>query len=42
MKLSKYDTNKDGICDASACKNIFTITGDRAVGRRCIPVVQAA
>ena len=31
MKLSKYDTNKDGICDAKACKNIFTITGDRAV-----------
>ena len=26
MKLSKYDTNKDGICDAKACKNIFTIT----------------
>lgn len=22
MKLSKYDTNKDGLCDASACKNV--------------------
>ena len=30
MKLSKYDTNHDGICDAKACKNVFTITGDRA------------
>ena len=26
MKLSKYDKNHDGICDAKACKNIFTIT----------------
>ena len=24
MKLSKYDKNHDGICDAKACKNIFT------------------
>ena len=23
MKLSKYDTNKDGLCDASVCKTIF-------------------
>ena len=22
MKLSKYDTDKDGICDAPACKGI--------------------
>ena len=27
MKLSKYDTNKDGLCDAKACKNIFTDAG---------------
>jgi peptide/nickel transport system substrate-binding protein len=25
MKLSKYDKNKDGVCDASACKNILTV-----------------
>ena len=25
MKQSKYDTNKDGICDASACKNLVMI-----------------
>ena len=24
MKLSKYDKNHDGICDASACKNVLT------------------
>ena len=26
MKQSKYDTNGDGICDASECKNVLTIT----------------
>jgi peptide/nickel transport system substrate-binding protein len=25
MKQSKYDTNKDGICDASECKNVLMI-----------------
>jgi peptide/nickel transport system substrate-binding protein len=25
MKQSKYDTNKDGLCDASACKNLVMI-----------------
>ena len=39
MKLSKYDTNKDGICDANACKSIFTITGDRAVEVGFIPAL---
>ena len=40
MKLSKYDTNHDGICDAKACKNVFTITGDRAVEKGFIPVLE--
>jgi peptide/nickel transport system substrate-binding protein len=26
MKLSKYDTNKDGTCDASVCKSVFWVT----------------
>jgi peptide/nickel transport system substrate-binding protein len=26
IKLSKYDTNHDGICDASVCKNMLAIT----------------
>ena len=39
MKLSKYDKNHDGICDASACKNILTITGDRSVEVGFIPVL---
>ena len=37
MKLSKYDTNHDGICDAKACKSIFTVTGDRSVEVAFIP-----
>jgi peptide/nickel transport system substrate-binding protein len=39
MKLSKYDKNHDGICDASACKNILTITGDRSVEVGFIPAL---
>ncbi len=39
MKLSKYDSNKDGICDASACKSIFTVTGDRSVEVGFIPAL---
>ena len=41
MKLSKYDKNKDGICDASACKNIFTIHGDSRPAAM-IPVMEAS
>ena len=26
MKLSKYDTDKDGICDAPVCKNVLHVT----------------
>jgi peptide/nickel transport system substrate-binding protein len=39
MKLSKYDKNHDGICDASACKNLLTITGDREVEKGFIPAL---
>ena len=41
MKQSKYDTDKDGICDATACKNIFTVTGDRAVEKGFVPALDA-
>src|SRR5262249_21201879 len=37
MKKSKYDSNHDGICDAKACKSIYTVTGDRAVETGFIP-----
>ena len=42
MKLSKYDTNKDGLCDAKACKNVFTVQGDGAVRAGMVPVVEAS
>ena len=42
MKQSKYDTNKDGICDAqSAARTSFTITGDRRSRTAWIPVLDA-
>jgi len=40
MKLSKYDKNHDGVCDASACKNMFTITGAKAVEEAFLPVLE--
>ncbi|MDX6563818.1 MAG: peptide/nickel transport system substrate-binding protein, partial [Gaiellales bacterium] len=42
MKLSKYDTNKDGLCDAKACQNVFTIQGDGAVRSAMVPVAEAS
>ena len=40
MKQSKYDTNQDGLCDASVCKNILMITGDTASRKGDIPVIE--
>ncbi len=40
MKLSKYDKNHDGVCDASACKNVFTVTGARAPEEAFLPVLE--
>ena len=42
MKLSKYDKNKDGLCDASVCKNIFTVHGDSPVRAAMVPVMEAS
>jgi hypothetical protein len=39
MKLSKYDTNHDGVCDGKACK-VFTITGDRAPEKAFVPALE--
>ncbi|MDX6630908.1 MAG: peptide/nickel transport system substrate-binding protein [Gaiellales bacterium] len=39
MKQSQYDKNHDGVCDASACKNLLTITGDREVEKGFIPAL---
>jgi peptide/nickel transport system substrate-binding protein len=40
MKLSKYDKNHDGICDASACKNVFMLTGARSYEEAILPVLE--
>ncbi len=37
MKLSRYDSNHDGICDAKACKSIFTDHGRPPVEMGFIP-----
>ena len=40
MKLSRYDSNHDGVCDAKACSNLYTVTGDREVEKGFIPVLE--
>jgi ABC-type transport system substrate-binding protein len=39
MKQSKYDTDKDGVCDASACKNLVMINRNVAPWTAMEPVV---
>jgi len=41
MMGSKYDTNKNGTCGASACKNIKLVADTRLVDTKMIPVLQA-
>jgi len=41
MKQSKYDTNQDGVCDASACKNIFFVTRNLPQWSAMTPITQA-
>jgi peptide/nickel transport system substrate-binding protein len=42
MKQSKYDTNHDGKCDASACKSILMIADNRIFDKSMVPIVQAS
>ena len=42
MKQSKYDTDKDGICDAPECKGIINIMGTTARDKGMIPVIEAS
>lgn len=41
MKLSKYDTDKDGICDAPECSNVLMIADARAADKVLVPVLQS-
>lgn len=40
MKLSKYDTNKDGICDAPACKNVINVNRNFAPWSTMAPIIE--
>lgn len=42
MKLSKYDANKDGLCDAKVCQNLFTVQGESAIRIAMVPIVEAS
>jgi len=42
MRQSKYDPKQDGLCDTSACKNVFTIAVNTSQDLNEIPVVQSA
>jgi len=42
MKQSKYDTNKDGMCDAPECKNVLHVTRTTDVWRNMTPIIEAA
>lgn len=40
MRQSRYDTDKDGVCDAPACRDIFTINRNYGEWARMQPVVE--
>jgi peptide/nickel transport system substrate-binding protein len=40
MRLSRYDSNHDGICDAKACSNIYALTGDSPAEQGFIPSLE--
>ena len=40
MKQSKYDTNQDGICDASACKGVINVNRNFAPWSTMAPIIE--
>ncbi len=40
MKLSRYDANHDGICDAKACERVTTVTGAIGAERAFVPSLE--
>jgi peptide/nickel transport system substrate-binding protein len=40
MKLSRYDTDKDGICDAEACQGIVNVSDVVEAARALVPPVE--
>jgi peptide/nickel transport system substrate-binding protein len=41
IKLSRYDANRDGICDAKACSDVFSVTGANPAEQALVPILQA-
>jgi peptide/nickel transport system substrate-binding protein len=41
MKLSKYDANKDGVCDVAACKDVFFVTRNLPQWEAMNPIIEA-
>ena len=39
MKRSRYDSNHDGICDAKACRSVYTLTGDNPAEIGLVPTL---
>ena len=42
MKLSRYDTNKDGLCDASVCENVLHFTRNTSPWTNMEPVEESS
>jgi peptide/nickel transport system substrate-binding protein len=40
VKLSKYDANKDGVCDAAACKDIFFVSRNQPPWTKYNPIIK--
>jgi peptide/nickel transport system substrate-binding protein len=40
MKLSRYDANHDGICEAKACQDVTTITGAIGAEKALVPTLE--
>jgi peptide/nickel transport system substrate-binding protein len=40
MAQSKYDTDKDGICDAPACKNVLHLTATYGANKAMNPIIE--
>ena len=40
MKQSKYDTNKDGLCDAAACKGMLHMTRNVTPWTDMVPIIE--
>ncbi len=39
MKASKYDTDKDGLCDVAACKNVFHVSRNSEPWSKYNPII---